>query len=141
MVSRVSTSTGFHTTGLGDATQPSGCRRCRGSNRKVVRALGAQAYDGVAPETDDPIRIGYRDSSDLMVADTTRLRRRSRFSAGAGKYLDVAGAHRLSAVGAAKLHVTDPAAGMVAVEDGRAGLASKPLVTPGDHHHEKVDEL
>jgi hypothetical protein len=45
------------------------------------------------------------------------------------------------AVGAAQFDAADLSACVVAVQDWWAGLASKPLVPPRDHHHEQVDEF
>jgi hypothetical protein len=64
-----------------------------------------------------------------------------RRGAGAGKQVDVAGVHRLAAVCAVQVDVADLAARVVAVEDGWAGLSGEPLVAPGDHDHEHVEEL
>ncbi len=42
---------------------------------------------------------------------------------------------------AARVDVTDLPASMVAVQDGRPGLAGEPAVTPPRHHHEHLDEV
>jgi hypothetical protein len=42
---------------------------------------------------------------------------------------------------AAQVDVGDLSARVVAVEDGWAGLSGEPLVTPGDHDHEQVNQF
>jgi hypothetical protein len=61
--------------------------------------------------------------------------------AGAGQHVDVGGPHRFAAFGAAQLDMTELAAGVVPVQHRRPGLSGQPLVSPGHHHHEHLEEL
>ena len=61
--------------------------------------------------------------------------------AGIGLDLDVLRLEGLVAVGAAQLGVGQFAAALMAEEDGRAGVACSPAVTPGHDREQQVGEL
>ena len=60
---------------------------------------------------------------------------------GAGFDLDVGRGERFTARAAADLDLRDLAAGAVAAEHGRSGLARGPAIAPGGHRHQDVDKL